>query len=134
MKDYFDRKFFDELDAQAQASPRLRMNFDLRNSAADQSQRMFNALQPGTVLPIHRHPTTTETVIVIRGSFTEVFFDNDGRETARYLLDPAKGLHGLNIPVGQWHTLVVHEPSVLIEVKDGPYAPITDADILTPKA
>lgn len=128
---YFDSSFFDHLAEQAQASPRLRMNFDLRNSAADQSQRMFNALQPGTVLPIHRHPTTTETVIIIRGSFTEVFFDDEGHETARYLLDPAKGLHGLNIPAGQWHTLVVHEPSVLIEVKDGPYAPITEADILS---
>ena len=127
---YFDSSFFDHLAEQAQASPRLRMNFDLRNSAADQSQRMFNALQPGTVLPIHRHPTTTETVIIIRGSFTEVFFDDEGHETARYLLDPAKGLYGLNIPAGQWHTLEVHEPSVLIEVKDGPYAPITEADIL----
>ena len=128
---YFDSSFFDHLAEQAQTSPRLRMNFDLRNSAADQSQRMFNALQPGTVLPIHRHPTTTETVIIIRGSFSEVFFDDEGHETARYLLDPAKGLHGLNIPAGQWHTLEVHEPSVLIEVKDGPYAPITEADILS---
>lgn len=133
MKEYFDSKFFDELDAQAQASPRLRMNYDLRNSAADQSQRMFNALQPGTVLPIHRHPTTTETVIIIRGSFTEIFYDEEGNETSRYLLDPAKGLHGLNIPAGQWHTLVAHEPSVLLEMKDGPYAPITEADIFTPK-
>lgn len=127
---YFDTEFFDRLAAQAQASPRLRMNYDLRNSERDQSQRMFNALQPGTVLPVHRHPTTTETVVILRGSFTEVFFDDQGHETARYLLDPAKGLHGLNIPAGQWHTIEVHEPSVLMEVKDGPYAPVAASDIL----
>ena len=126
----FDTEFFDRLSEQAQASPRLRMYYDLRNNSQDQSQRMFNALQPGTVLPIHRHPTTTETVVILRGAFTEVFFDDEGNETARYLLNPQKGLHGLNIPAGQWHTIEVHEPSVLIEVKDGPYAPIAECDVL----
>ena len=126
----FDTEFFDRLSEQAQASPRLRMNYDLRNNSQDQSQRMFNALQPGTVLPIHRHPTTTETVVILRGAFTEVFFDDEGHETARYLLNPQKGLHGLYIPAGQWHTIEVHEPSVLIEVKDGPYAPIAECDVL----
>lgn len=126
----FDTEFFDRLSEQAQASPRLRMNYDLRNNSQDQSQRMFNALQPGTVLPIHRHSTTTETVVILRGAFTEVFFDDEGHETARYLLNPQKGLYGLNIPAGQWHTIEVHEPSVLIEVKDGPYAPIAECDVL----
>ena len=127
---YFDDTFLDELDKKAQASPRLRMNYDLRNSAEDHSQRMFNSLQPGTELPIHRHPTSSETVIILRGVFDEIFYDEQRHEIARFRLDPKAGCYGLNIPAGQWHTIHVIEPSVLIEMKDGPYAPPAPADIL----
>ena len=124
-----DQYILDELTAQAKASPRLRMNLDLRNSPADGSQRMLNAIEPGTVLPIHRHPTTSETVVCLRGHFQEYFYDADGRLTETIDMRPGGNL--LNIPVGQWHNLVSFESgTVLLEVKDGPYEPIGPEDIL----
>lgn len=125
-----DNKLLEGLLSQAAASPRLRMNYDLRNSETDGSQRMLNALQPGTVLPIHRHRATAETVILLRGRIDEVFYDNAGHETARFHLDPSTGSYGLQIPAGQWHSLVALEPSVLFEAKDGPWEPLGVADIL----
>ena len=117
------------LTAQAKASPRLRMNLDLRNSAADQSQRMLNAIEPGTVLPIHRHRTTSETVVCLRGHFVEYFYDDEGRMTEA--IDMVPGGTFINIPAGQWHNLVSMESgTVLLEVKDGPYAPIGPEDVL----
>lgn len=119
----------DALTARAKESPRLRMNLDLRNSPADGSQRMLNAIEPGTVLPIHRHPTTSETVVCLRGHFQEYFYDADGRLTETIDMRPGGNL--LNIPVGQWHNLESFESgTVLLEVKDGPYAPIGPEDIL----
>ena len=119
----------DELTAQAQASPRLRMNLDLRNSPADGSQRMLNAIEPGTVLPIHRHPTTSETVVCLRGHFEEYFYDADGRLTE--VIDMTPGALLLNIPAGQWHSLKsLASGTVLLEVKDGPYVPIGEGDIM----
>ena len=128
---YFDAAFFDQLDEQAKASPRLRMNYDLRNSAADKSQRMFNALQPGTVLPIHRHTKSTEVVVVLRGRMDEIFYDDQRREIARHHLDPQQGVYGLSIPVGQWHGIEVFEPTVILEAKDGAYEPLKPEDVLT---
>ena len=125
-----DSVLIDELLAKAEACERKRINFDLRNSADDQSQRMLNALLPGTVLPIHRHRDTAETVVVIRGCMTEIFYDDNGTEVARQLLSPSSGNYGLQIPAGQWHTIIVHEPTVIIECKDGPYTPIVAEDIL----
>lgn len=126
-----DNQLLDSLLQRASESPRLRAALDLRTTPADQSQRMLNALQPGTEVPIHRHPATIETVVVLRGAVTEVFYDEQGRETARHRLCASDGLYGLQIPVGQWHTVVVSDPCVILEVKDGPYAPATPADILT---
>ena len=124
-----DTKILDELTARAKESPRLRMNLDLRNSPEDQSQRMLNALEPGTVLPIHRHPTTSETVVCLRGHFEEYFYDADGRLTE--VIDMTPGALLLNIPAGQWHSLKSLESgTVLLEVKDGPYVPIGPGDIL----
>ena len=124
-----DQTVLDELTARAKESPRLRMNLDLRNSPADGSQRMLNAIEPGTVLPIHRHPTTSETVVCLRGHFQEYFYDADGRLTETIDMRPGGNL--LNIPVGQWHNLESFESgTVLLEVKDGPYAPIGPEDIL----
>ena len=124
-----DQTVLDELTARAKASPRLRMNLDLRNSPADGSQRMLNAIEPGTVLPIHRHPTTSETVVCLRGHFQECFYDADGRLTET--IDMLPGGNLLNIPVGQWHNLESFESgTVLLEVKDGPYEPIGPEDIL----
>lgn len=126
-----DNKLMDELAARAKESPRLRMNMDLRNSPDDHSQRMLNALEPGTMLPIHRHTASSETVIILRGRMDEMFYDDEGRETARFHLDPTTGCSALNIPCGTWHTVDVFEPTVIFEAKDGPYAPLREEDVMT---
>ena len=106
------------------------MNLDLRTSANDQSQRMLNALEPDTVLPIHRHMKSTEVVVVLRGRMDEIFYDDQGNETARHHLDPKQGVYGLSIPVGQWHGIEVFEPTVILECKDGAYEPLSPEDVL----
>ncbi len=123
------QQILDDLTAQAQAAPRLRMNMDLRNSPDDQSQRMLNAIEPGSVVPIHRHRSTSETVVCLRGCVDEIFYDDSGHETARFRLDPSVGSFGLQIPAGQWHTLVALQPSVIVEVKDGKFAPMGKEDV-----
>ena len=124
-----DKHILDELTARAKESPRLRMNLDLRNSPADQSQRMLNAIEPGTVLPIHRHRTTSETVVCLRGHFEEYFFDVSGVRTL--VVDMVPGGTVLNIPAGVWHSLKSLESgTVLLECKDGPWEPLGEEDIL----
>ena len=127
-----DKKLLDELCAQAKASPRLRMNYDLRTSSADGSQRMLNALEKGTVIPIHRHQDTAETVIMLRGSVKEMFYDiTDGTavKTAEFILKAGSDACALQIPKGQWHTLECLEPdSVLFEAKDGAFVPRNEND------
>lgn len=121
----------DDLTAQAKASPRLRMNYDLRNSSADGSQRMLNALEPGTPLPIHRHMKSSETVVCLRGHLREVFYNDAGEVTEVIDLAPGSGCVALNIPLGQWHTVEVLESgTVIMEVKDGAYEPIGPEDML----
>ena len=122
----------DKLTAEAKASPRLRMNLDLRNSDQDQSQRMLNAIEPGTPMPIHRHQKSTETVVCLRGRIEEVFFDELDRICTEVIeLSPNGPVVALNIPAGQWHTVrVLESGTVILETKDGPYEPLSDADIL----
>ena len=122
-------KLLDELLAQAGINERRRINLDLRNGEGDTSQRILNALLPGTHVPIHRHTKTIETVILLRGHITELFYDEKGVVCARHELNPASGIYGVQVPAGMWHTLIVHEPSVMIEMKDGAYVPITMDDI-----
>ena len=150
----------DGLLEQAKESPRLRMNYDLRTTPEDHSQRMLNALMPGTVLPIHRHTKTTETLVVLRGRMEEVFYEEgmtalgykkntlmDGdsrcvdvchkrvlREKERVLLSANGPVQGLSIPVGQWHTVNVLEPTVILECKDGKYEPLGMEDVIEEKA
>ena len=124
-----DQNILDELTAAAKESPRLRMNMDLRNSAEDGSQRMLNAIEPGTVLPIHRHRTSSETVVCVRGHFEERFYDDSGALTE--VVDMVPGGVVLNIPVGQWHTIrSLESGTVLLECKDGAYEPLAPEDIL----
>ena len=124
-----DKKLLDELTAQAKASSRLRMNYDLRNSAADQSQRMLNAIEPGTVMPIHRHMGSSETVICIRGHFVEKFYDEHGILTEA--VDMVPGGLMVNVPAGQWHNLESLESgTVLFECKDGAYHPLGEDEIM----
>lgn len=122
----------DELTAQAKVSPRLRMNMDLRNSPEDKSQRMLNALEPGTPLPIHRHRQSSETVVCLRGRLVEEFYDELERRCVESIeLSPNGPVVALNIPIGQWHTVrVLESGTVIMEVKDGPYEPLTDVDVL----
>ena len=128
MENIFEQTFLNRLLEQAKASPRLRMNYDLRTSSADTSQRMLNALIPTTVVPIHRHEETSETVVCLCGRLEEIFYEETEcgqgfKEIARYLLCPAEGKYGIQIPNGVWHTIRVIEPSVIFEAKDGAYMP-----------
>lgn len=133
-----DNILLDSLFEQAKVSERKRMNYDLRTSAEDTSQRMLNALLPGTVVPIHRHEDTSETVICLKGRLEEIIYEEvveysreetsrteevvrkvSFKEVSRHLICPAEGLYGVQIPAGAWHTIHVIEPSVIFEAKDG---------------
>lgn len=116
-----NKELLEKLFDQARHNPRLRQNFDLRTSADDNSQRMLNALLPGTDVPIHRHPQSTETVVVLCGKLVEVIYDDGGRDVERISLDPLAGEFGCVVPKGAWHTVEVLEPSVIFEAKDGGY-------------
>ena len=122
----------DNLTEQAKASPRLRMNLDLRNSADDGSQRMLNAIEPGSPLPIHRHRHTSETVVCLRGRLVWEFYDELERIcTERIELSPNGEVVALNVPAGQWHTVKALESgSVILEMKEGAYEPIGPEDVL----
>ena len=144
-----DSLLLDNLTAQAKESPRLRMNMDLRNSDADSSQRMLNAIEPGSVVPVHRHQKTSETVVVLRGRVVEEYYSSEGLVEASYELAAGGGARSesgmteresgmtevacaLNIPAGQWHTLrALESGTVILEMKDGAYEPISPADILS---
>ena len=127
-----NQALLDSLTEKAKASPRLRMNLDLRNSAEDQSQRMLNAIEPGSVLPIHRHQKTSETVVCLRGRLVEEFYDELERTCTETIeLTPNGPVVALNIPAGQWHTVHALEGgTVILEVKDGAYEPLGEDDIL----
>ena len=122
----------DNLTEQAKASPRLRMNLDLRNSDEDQSQRMLNAIEPGSVVPIHRHQKSSETVVCLRGRLVEEFYDDLERIcTERIELSQNGPVVALNIPAGQWHTVnALESGTVILEMKNGKYEPLSDVDIL----
>lgn len=133
----FDKKKLEKLIEQAIENPRLRQCFDLRTSVADSSQRILNALLPGTVVPIHRHLNTSETVICLCGKMDEVIYEEYDsnkevpslREVQRIRICPAEAKYGCQIPMGVWHTVEVIEPSVIFEGKDGAYAPTANDDI-----
>ena len=116
-----DKELLEKLFDQARHNPRLRQNFDLRTSADDNSQRMLNALLPETVVPIHRHPQSTESVFLLCGKIVEVICDENGNEIERIHLDPSVGNYGCVVPQGAWHTVEILEPSVIYEAKDGKY-------------
>lgn len=126
-----DNKILDDLSAQAKASPRLRMAMDLRNSPKDMSQRMLNALEPGTIMPIHRHMASSETVTLLRGRIRWHFYDDAGKETESVLLDANGDVRCINVEKAIWHSLECLETgSVLLESKDGKYEPLGEEDVL----
>lgn len=132
MTDKITQALLDKLTEQAKASPRLRMNMDLRNSADDKSQRMLNAIEPGSPMPIHRHQKTSETVVCLRGRLVWEFYDELERICTDYIeLTPNGQVVALNVPAGQWHTVKALESgSVILECKEGAYEPLQDCDIL----
>lgn len=120
----------DALTAKAKVCERLRMNYDLRTSLDDTSQRMLNALEPGTVVPIHRHRTTAETVIIVRGRVKEFLYDECGNIAEEILMEVGGDCPVLQIPAGQWHTIESLESgTVIFEAKDGAFAPLSEDDI-----
>ena len=127
-----NQALLDKLTEEAKASPRLRMNLDLRNSDADQSQRMLNAIEPGSPLPIHRHRHTSETVVCLRGRLVWEFYDELERICTETIeLSPNGQVVALNIPAGQWHTVrALESGSVILEMKEGAYEPLQDCDVL----
>lgn len=122
---------FDAVTAEAVRSERLRMSRDMRNTPEDRSQRMLNAIEPGTVLPIHRHRKSSETCIVLRGAAEEIFYDDNGSITHRIIMRPGTECVGVNIEIGRWHKIVSLESgTVIFEAKDGYYEPLSNDDIL----
>ena len=125
-----DKEVLDQLSKSASESPRLRASFDLRNTEKDNSQRMLNALQPGTILPVHRHPYTAETLIMVRGSVCQKFYNEKGEVTDTFVLKAGGECSALQIPARQFHSLECLEPdTVIFEAKDGPYMPVSVEDI-----
>jgi len=123
-----DQKILDELTEQAKVNPRLRQSLDLRNSPEDKSQRMLNAIEPGSVLPIHRHKGSSETCVCVRGHFEEYFYDEKGGLTNS--IDVVPGGTVLNIEKGQWHSLkCLKSGTILLEAKDGAYRPLDEDEI-----
>ncbi len=127
-----DRILLDSLTEKAKASPRLRMNMDLRDSPEDTSQRMLNAIEPGSPLPVHRHRNTSETVVILRGRLIEDLFDESGLVCVDSIeLSPNGPVFALTIPMGQWHTVrVLESGTVIMEAKDGRYEPLDPEDIV----
>ena len=126
-----DKKVLDELTAKAKENPRLRCNLDMRNSAEDQSQRMLNALEPVTVMPIHRHRSTSETVVVLRGKIRWDYYNDKGVKTNSFILDANGDIRCINVDMGQWHSLECLESgTVLLECKNGKYEPLGEEDVL----
>lgn len=128
-----DQKFLDSLSAHAKANPRLRQSYDLRTTPDDKSQRMLNALEPGTITPIHRHRNTSEkmVMVMVRGKLIERFYDDDGNITDEFLMDHCGQYPMVQIEVGRWHSLeVLEEGTVIFEAKDGAYEPLKPEDII----
>ncbi len=126
-----DNLLLDQVTERAKESGRLRMNYNLHDSLDAKAQRLLNALEPGTIIPTHRHNNTAETYIVLRGSITVFFYDDNKILIEQHFISPENGIYGIQIPVGQWHAIKVNESgTVIFEVKDGPYIPLKKEDIL----
>lgn len=126
-----DLKLLDDLSAQAKANPRFRQSYDLRTTPEEKSQRMLNALEPGTIMPIHRHKNTSETMVMVRGKLIERFYDDYGNITEEFVMEPCGKYAMVQIEVGRWHSLeVIEKGTVIFEAKDGAYEPLTEEDII----
>lgn len=128
---FFDTELLDNLTSQAKENPRLRQAYDLRTTSHDNSQRMLNALEPGTIMPIHRHRNTSETMVMVRGALIERFFNDDGTLSQEFEMRVGGEYPVVQIEAGQWHSLEVMESGTIIfEAKDGRYEPWREEDVL----
>lgn len=124
-------KLLDTISTQAKESPRLRMNYNLHETLDAKVQRLFNAMEPGTVIPIQRHQNTSETLMLVRGKMKVVLYDDNKNVLEETILSRDLGNYGVHIPVGVWHYVEILEPpTVMFEVKEGPYAPLAPEDIM----
>ena len=118
-----DKNLLDELSAQAKDSPRLRMNFNFHQSLDDKCHRMLNAVEPGTEIPIHRHPEKDESFVILRGKVRSTTYNDDGSIIESVVLCAEDGVYGVDIPRNVWHKLEALESSVIFECKQGPFVP-----------
>lgn len=126
-----DKNLLDSVTEEAKQSPRLRMNYNLHQDLGDKVQRLLNAMEPGTILPIHRHPHTDETYFILRGKLDVHAYNNEKELIATYRLDPKEGKYGISMPAGSWHNVEVLESgTVIFELKEGPYTPLEEDDIM----
>ena len=126
-----DSELMDGICKQAKENPRLRMNYNLHTELDEPVQRLLNALEPGTEIPVHRHRHSDETYLVMRGSLFVILFDENKKLLNKVLLDPKEGTYGVSVPAGQWHSIeVLESDTVIFEIKEGPYMALTSEDIL----
>lgn len=126
-----NQELLDKLFEEARASERLRMNMDLRDSETDDSQRMLNAIEPGSILPIHRHQKTSETMVCLRGKLRVEYYDDLGMCTESFVIEPGGENVAVSIPIGTWHTVrAIESGTCILEMKNGKYEPIQDCDVL----
>ena len=119
-----DKDLLDIVSSQAKESPRLRMNYNFHLSLEDKCHRMLNAIEPGTEIPIHRHPDKDESFVVLRGKVRSTTYNDDGSIIESVVLSQEDGLYGVDIPKGVWHKLESLESgSVVFECKEGPFVP-----------
>lgn len=130
-----DKNLLDEVSAQAKASPRLRMNYNFHHSLDEKCHRMLNAVEPGTDIPIHRHPDKDESFVILRGKVRSTTYNDDGSVIDSVVLSQEDGIYGVDIPQGVWHKLESLEPaSVIFECKEGPYVPHEEEGVLEVKS
>lgn len=125
-------QLLNELTQKAIANERLRINYNFHNDLNEPVQRLLNAMEPGTILPIHRHTDTAETYVVLRGSLNVLLYNDNGELISIELICPSAGIYGAHVPANQWHTVeVLEKGTVLFEVKEGPYRPLSGDDVMT---
>ncbi len=126
-----DKTLLDRVSEQAKSSPRLRMNYNFHQSLEDKCHRMLNAVEPGTEVPVHRHPTKDESFVVLRGKVKVSTYNDDGSVKESFILSAEDGRYGVDIPKNVWHNLESLESgSVILEFKEGPFVPHEDEGIL----
>ena len=126
-----DQKLMDELSAQAKANPRLRQHYDLRDSADANSQQMLNAMEPGTVIPVHRHMKSSESIVMLRGKLLMRLYEGDGSISDEFIMEPCGERPLVQVDLGQWHSLeVLEEGTIALMAQDGKYEEMRGEDMI----